>query len=55
MVKQTVTNLTFALTLPQPKGKTIPEVRALIIASLKHLETEDIKCHLTNKEVKYGA
>jgi len=55
MAKAQTTHLTFAITLPQPKGKTIPEVRAMILASLEHFEAKDIKCHLTNKEVKYGA
>ena len=55
MAKQVTTHLTFAITLPQPKGKTIPEVRSMILASLEHFVEKDVKCHLTNKEVKYGA
>lgn len=61
MAKSQTTNLTFAVTVPQPKGLTIPAVRAAIIEALKETwptitdETFTVKAHLTNKEVKYGA
>ena len=62
MAKQRETALTFALTLPQPKGFAIPQVRSFIVEALtaydpdmKIADAAKIKCHLTNKEVKYGA
>ena len=61
MTKPRTTKLTFAVTLQQPKGVTIPEMRAFIIEAIKSHEGKaaeadfsDIKCHLTNKEVHYG-
>ena len=62
MAKQRETYLTFSVTVPQPKGMTIPQVRSFIIEALtaydpdmKSADAAKIKCHLTNKEVKYGA
>ena len=62
MAKQRETYLTFSVTVPQPKGMTIPQVRSFIVEALtaydpdmKIADAAKIKCHLTNKEVKYGA
>lgn len=56
MAKQTQAFLTFAVTIPQPKGLTIPQVRAKLLEAVKgDLDITDVKIHLTNKEVKYGA
>lgn len=55
MAKKADAYLTFAVTLPQPKGVSIPIVRQTIIDALKkECHVEDIKVHLTNKEVKYA-
>lgn len=55
MAKKADAYLTFAVTLPQPKGVSIPAVRqALIDAMKKELSATDVKVHLTNKEVKYA-
>lgn len=67
MAKVKSTTLTFALTLPQPKGLTIPATRQFIIDALraeqkasnaddpiKDADLSNVKCHLTNKEVHYG-
>lgn len=58
MAKQRETYLTFSVTVPQPKGMTIPDVRAALVDGIKSCWPEPdltIKAHLTNKEVKYGA
>lgn len=65
--RKSTTNLTFSLTIEQPAGATIPEVRAFIKESLRRqqkatnpestfqdIDVSDIKCHLTNKETSYG-
>lgn len=68
MAKAKSVKLTFAITLEQPKGVTLPEMRAYILHSLKYgkdrykdsnidlseLNLDNVKCHLTNKEVHYG-
>lgn len=57
------TKLTFAVTVPQPQGLTIRDMRAYIIEALMastkthKLESntfDNIKVHLTNKETHYG-
>lgn len=60
MAKVKSSSLTFAVTLPQPRGLTIPAVRAAIVEAVKEVwptiteEEFSIKVHLTNKEVHYG-
>lgn len=60
MAKHSKTTLTFAVTLPQPKGLTIPAVRAAIVESLKETwptitdEDFEIKVNLTYKETSYA-
>lgn len=55
------TTLTFAVTVPQPKGATIKDVRENIIEALREdwkvqfgQEPEVLKAHLLNKETHYG-
>ena len=63
MAKAKSVKLTFAVTLEQPKGVTLQEMRAYILESLQankrkydfgDADLTNIKCHLTNKEVTYG-
>lgn len=68
MAKPKSVKLTFAVTLEQPKGVTLAEMRAYILDSLKYgkdrykgsnidlskLNLDNVKCHLLNKEVHYG-
>jgi len=61
MAKVKETRLTFSVTIPQPKGLTIPATRAMIVESIRETwptvtdaELDDIRCHLLNKEVHYG-
>ena len=62
MAKAQETILTFSLSIPQAKGWTIPQMRSFVVEALTHYDASGkiadatkIKCHLTNKEVKYGA
>lgn len=59
--KRSQTTLTFSVTVPQPEGAKIPDVRKTIVDSIRSgyeadFEKSDIevKCHLTNKETKYA-
>lgn len=57
--KKATTKLTFAVTVPQPEGLKITDVRALVVDGIKSVwpevgGTPEVKCHLTNKETHYG-
>ena len=55
---KTTTQLTFAVTLTLPSELKVVEVREtirLIVAKAISDGPENVKVHLTNKEVKYGA
>lgn len=60
MAKKTTTTFTFSVTFKAPQGLNIPTARSLIkealisTEALKISTSEDLRVHLTNKEVKYG-
>jgi hypothetical protein len=60
MAKKTTTTFTFSVTFKAPQGMNIPTARMHIkdaLMSVHELELahpQDVKVHLTNKEVKYG-
>ncbi len=67
MAKRSKTKLTFAVTIDQPAGATIPDVRSFIKDALlgeqrarnmddpiKAIHIDEVKCHLLNKETHYG-
>mgnify|MGYP004702628833 CR=1 FL=1 len=60
MARASKTTYTFSVTFEAPKGMNIPTARSLIkealisIGALELSAPEDLKVHLTNKEVKYG-
>lgn len=67
MARRSKTKLTFAVTIDQPAGATIPDVRSFIKDALlgeqkarsndspfKTISVDEVKCHLLNKETHYG-
>lgn len=66
--KKMRTSYTFAVTIPDIQGVTIPELRSLVKDALnnevrnsdpkywadKGFDIDKVRIHLTNKEVKYG-
>lgn len=64
MAKRSKTKLTFAVTIEQPAGMKIPDVRAFFKDAIKHeqgrrykddiFNIDAVKIHLLNKETQYG-
>lgn len=68
MAKRMRTSYTFAVTIPDMQGVTIPELRQFIKDALSNetrasdpkywadmgFDIDKVRIHLTNKEVKYG-